>query len=186
MKRHLCSKDWDARALLNSDVWTLHMHISLCLIYFKPPPSVLLSACEFYEISVSWFAGMICARQENKHTLTSKENQPILKLCSLLLCFEGKSEFCGVFYPWLQYFGQLLSGFNMVRNAQTGNLILQWLFASLDDTPINQTPAEWDNIQNNYLCQTNGVRMDALCCRPWPGVQKFGALFLAVSHSLWW
>lgn len=115
----------------------------------------------------------------------ARKNQSILKLCCLLF-FGWKREFCRVFYSGLQYFGQLLSGFNMVHNACTGNLILCWLFPPLGDTCINQTPTEQEDIQNNSLCQTNGVKMHVLCCRHWPGVQNFGAQFLALSRSVWW
>lgn len=142
MKWYLCTKDWPTKALLNSDVWTLHMHVCLPLIYFKPPPSVLLSACECHEVSASWFACLVCARQENKQMITGRENQSILKLCCLSF-LEWKREFCrGFFHPWIQYFGQLLSGFNVVHNAYMGNLIPWWLFASLGDICINQTPTE--------------------------------------------
>lgn len=74
MKWYLCTKDWPTKALLNSDVWTLHMHVCLPLIYFKPPPSVLLSACECHEVSASWFACLVCARQENRWSRARRIN----------------------------------------------------------------------------------------------------------------
>lgn len=173
MKWYLCTKDWATKALLNSDVWTLHMHVCLHLIYFKPPPSVLLSACECHEVSASWFAHSVCARQENKQMITGRENQSILKLCCLSF-LEWKREFCRVFltpkYSILDSYSQVLTWYIMpIWGTWFPDDCLHHLVTSVLTRPLLSKRIS----RIVFLCQTNEVRMHSLCCRHWPGVQHF-------------
>lgn len=110
--------------------------MSVYALFISNHPQV--SFCLHVSAMRSLSPHLICARQENKQMIMGKENQPTLKLYSLFF-FEWKREFCRAFYPWLQYFGQLLSDFNMVYNSYTGNLILWWLHHHLV-TPVLTRP----------------------------------------------